>query len=39
LSLNGAASQANGDKITIRNICCVGAGYVGKESLRLRLVL
>lgn len=29
LSLNGSASQANGDKITIRNICCVGAGYVG----------
>ncbi|KAM0449988.1 hypothetical protein ACHAO4_006867 [Trichoderma viride] len=29
LSLNGATSQANGDKITIRNICCVGAGYVG----------
>ncbi|KAM0451198.1 hypothetical protein ACHAPV_010042 [Trichoderma viride] len=29
LSLNGAASQVNGDKITIRNICCVGAGYVG----------
>lgn len=29
LSLNGAANQANGDKITIRNICCVGAGYVG----------
>ncbi|KAL7918389.1 nucleotide sugar dehydrogenase [Trichoderma austrokoningii] len=29
LSLNGAANQANGDKIVIRNICCVGAGYVG----------
>ncbi|KAL6907248.1 nucleotide sugar dehydrogenase [Trichoderma evansii] len=29
LSLNGSANQTNGDKITIRNICCVGAGYVG----------
>ncbi|KAH0489571.1 hypothetical protein TgHK011_009994 [Trichoderma gracile] len=29
LSLNGSAKQVNGDKIAIRNICCVGAGYVG----------
>ncbi|KAL7955786.1 nucleotide sugar dehydrogenase [Trichoderma compactum] len=29
LSLNGSAKEVNGDKIAIRNICCVGAGYVG----------
>ncbi|KAH6609837.1 udp-glucose 6-dehydrogenase [Trichoderma cornu-damae] len=29
LSLNGSAKEINGDKIAIRNICCVGAGYVG----------
>ncbi|RFU74338.1 udp-glucose 6-dehydrogenase [Trichoderma arundinaceum] len=29
LSLNGSANEVNGDKIAIRNICCVGAGYVG----------
>ncbi|KKP07455.1 UDPglucose 6-dehydrogenase [Trichoderma harzianum] len=29
LSLNGSVKEVNGDKIAIRNICCVGAGYVG----------
>lgn len=29
LSLNGSLKEVNGDKIAIRNICCVGAGYVG----------
>ncbi|KAM0246894.1 hypothetical protein ACHAQJ_010052 [Trichoderma viride] len=29
LSLNGSVKAVNGDKIVIRNICCVGAGYVG----------
>ncbi|KAL7936402.1 nucleotide sugar dehydrogenase [Trichoderma chlorosporum] len=29
LSLNGSVKEVNGDKLTIRNICCVGAGYVG----------
>lgn len=33
LSLNGSAKQVNGDKIAIRNICCVGAGYVGMSPL------
>jgi UDPglucose 6-dehydrogenase len=35
LSLNGSAKEVNGDKIAIRNICCVGAGYVGESPLRL----
>lgn len=28
LSLNGSA-KATGEVVKIRNICCVGAGYVG----------
>lgn len=35
LSLNGSVKEVNGDKIAIRNICCVGAGYVGMSPLRL----
>lgn len=34
LSLNGASGHTNGDAIPdykIKNICCVGAGYVGKS--------
>jgi hypothetical protein len=38
LSLNGSVKAVNGDKIVIRNICCVGAGYVGMSPLRLALV-
>lgn len=30
LALNGS-SNTNGDVAKIRNICCVGAGYVGKS--------
>lgn len=31
LSLNGSAEQTNG-ALKVRNICCVGAGYVGMLS-------
>lgn len=37
LSLNSSANATNTSKtpaFTIRNICCVGAGYVGTSSLR-----
>ena len=41
LSLNGASGHTNGDAIPdykIKNICCVGAGYVGKSISSLTVV-
>lgn len=35
LGLNGSTSKANGElgDVVVKNICCVGAGYVGEYNM------